>query len=139
MSEHLHLITFSEIAIKYLECLGYEAFPCTTENEARSRIDELTKKRKWPCFFFDSDTTGEKDFEEFYTGDEVIDMNRFAAIGVIQNNSEFDNIQLNRFVTAISSIRAKRKWTKAEMVDVFGMMLPEFQHKETGKYLDQKM
>lgn len=139
LNEQLHLITFSEIAIKYLEWLGYEAFFCTTENEARSCVEDLAEGKKWPCCFFDSDTTGEKDFEEFYTGDEVLDMNRFEAIGVIKNDPEFDEKQLDRFVTTISSMRAKRKWTKGKMVDLFSMMLPEFHHKETGKYLDQKM
>ena len=139
LSEKLHLITFSEIAVKYLEGLDYEAFPCATEDEARARVGELSAQKKWPCYFFDSDTTGEKDFEEFYTSKQVLDMNRFESIGVIKNDPEFDDNQLNKFETAISSMRSNASWTKAELVDLFNTMLPDFHHKETGKYLDQRM
>ena len=65
LSENLHLITFAEIARKYLTQLGYEPFECESEEEARGRCSELIKLKKWPCYFFKSDTTGEKDFEEF--------------------------------------------------------------------------
>ena len=67
LSEKLHLITFSEIAVKYLLQLGFEPYECETEEEARGRCDELIKSKKWPCYFFhECDTTGEKSFEEFY-------------------------------------------------------------------------
>jgi len=67
LSEDLHLTTFSDIAVRYLADLGYEAFECATEDEARERAPELIAKKQWPCYFFSSDTTGEKDFEEFFT------------------------------------------------------------------------
>ena len=70
LSEKLHLITFSEIAEKFLYQLGYQPYECETEEEARKRCDELIKIKKWPCYFFQSDTTGEKDFEEFFTDSE---------------------------------------------------------------------
>ena len=76
LSDKLHLITFSEIAEKYLEQLGFEPFECNSEGEARMRCDELIKSKKWPCYFFQSDTTGEKDFEEFYTDNEKLDMKK---------------------------------------------------------------
>ena len=72
LSEKLHLITFSEIAIRYLESMGYEAYVCDSENESRGRSKELIAQKKWPCYFFESDTTGEKDFEEFFTDKEDI-------------------------------------------------------------------
>jgi FlaA1/EpsC-like NDP-sugar epimerase len=64
LSEHLHLITFSEIAVRYLRERGYEPYECESEEEARDRADELIANKQWPCYFFNSDTTGEKDFEE---------------------------------------------------------------------------
>jgi FlaA1/EpsC-like NDP-sugar epimerase len=70
LSEKLHLERFSEIARRYLRSLGYEPYECATEEEARARVDELAARRRWPCYFFKSDTTGEKDFEEFYTDQE---------------------------------------------------------------------
>lgn len=139
LSERLHLITFSEIAIRYLESLGYETFPCATEDEARARVEGLAAQKKWPCYFFDSDTTGEKDFEEFYTDRETLDLKIFAAIGVIQNSAAFDGALLDRFEEAVSGMRSRGRWTKGEMVELFKTMIPEFGHKETGKYLDQRM
>ena len=67
LSEKLNLTTFSEIAKSYLKERGYEPYECQSENEARDKAEELIAKKRWPCYFFMSDTTGEKDFEEFYT------------------------------------------------------------------------
>ena len=76
LSDSLHLISFSDILIKYLKNLGYEAYVCKTEEEARDLIKSLPKEGKWPCLFTKSDTTGEKDFEEFYTSDETLDLDK---------------------------------------------------------------
>jgi FlaA1/EpsC-like NDP-sugar epimerase len=139
LSEHLHLITFAEIAVKYLEQLGYEAYLCATEEEARSRVDELTSQKKWPCYFFNSDTTGEKDFEEFFTSAETLDMKRFESIGVIKNEPNYDENLLNYFVDEVSKMKARGQWSKEELVCLFNRMIPDFGHKETGKYLDGRM
>ncbi len=139
LDHDLNLITFSEIAEKYLENLGYEPVPCSTEDEARSRVGELKSQRKYPVYFFKSDTTGEKDFEEFYTDREILDMERFEALGVIKNNAEFDSAKLNRFTETISSLRSNGTWTRGELIDLFNFMIPEFNHKETGKFLDGRM
>ena len=74
LSEHLHLTTFSNIAECYIKNLNYEPYHCSTEQEARDRSAELIKSRRWPCYFFKSDTSGEKDFEEFFTSEEILDM-----------------------------------------------------------------
>jgi FlaA1/EpsC-like NDP-sugar epimerase len=139
LSEHLHLVTFAEIAVKYLEQLGYEAYVCSTEDEARARVDELATQKKWPCYFFNSDTTGEKDFEEFFTDNETLDMARFASVGVIKNEPLFDERLLNHFVENIAAMNARGCWSKQEVVDLFNWMIPGFCHKETGKYLDGRM
>ena len=68
--------------------LGYKPYYCSTENEARDRADELISSNLWPCYFFKSDTSGEKDFEEFFTEKEILDMNRFNNFGVIKNRSQ---------------------------------------------------
>lgn len=139
LSEKLHLITFSDIAVRYLAALGYEAYECATEDEARSRAAELIAQRKWPCYFFKSDTTGEKDFEEFFTNKEVLDMARFESIGVIKNEPIFDSAVLDDFVARIDSMKQRGLWDKAELVELFNKMIPDFNHKETGKYLDGRM
>jgi len=139
LSENLHLITFAEIATRYLNEHGYTAYECASEDEARNRVDELLSQNKWPCYFFKSDTTGEKDFEEFYTDLEDLDMERFDSIGVIKNKIEYEEKKLDAFTDGISSLQDKKNWSKKDILNLFFNILPEFAHKETGKYLDQRM
>ena len=139
LSEHLHLITFSDIAERYLRKMGYEPFHCASEDEARDRIAELIAKKQWPCYFFNSDTTGEKDFEEFFTDNEDLDMSRFDGVGVIKNQPIFDSQKLDDFSAGVEALRENGNWKKQDIVDLFFDLLPEFAHKETGKYLDQRM
>jgi FlaA1/EpsC-like NDP-sugar epimerase len=87
LSESLHLITFAEIAVKYLKALDYDVDECDSEDEARQKIVDFSSKRKWPCLFTKSDTTGEKDFEEFFTNKEILDMARFENLGIIKNEN----------------------------------------------------
>ena len=139
LSEKLHLITFSEIAARYLRERGYEPYECESEDEARNSVEELIVNKQWPCYFFKSDTTGEKDFEEFFTDVEDLDMNRFKTIGVIRNRAEFDDDKLDEFTDKIEALREKGNWNKESIVKLYFSLLPEFTHKETGKYLDQRM
>lgn len=139
LSEKLHLTTFSEIAVRYLNELGYEPIECATEDEARENSDSLISQNKWPCYFFNSDTTGEKDFEEFFTGNEDVDMSRFNSIGVIRNAATFDSDMLDAFEFGMNKIRNSKNWLRQDIVNLFMQILPEFAHKETGKYLDQRM
>ena len=139
LSENLHLITFAEIAVKYLAEIGYEPYLCKDEEEARALIETLPQEGKWPCLFTASDTTGEKDFEEFFTDNETLDMDRFENLGVIINELNIEEDKLNLFESKINELKAARKWNKEEIVKLFFMMIPDFGHKETGKYLDSKM
>lgn len=139
LDEELNLVTFSSIAEKYLESLGYTPYLCETEQEARNRVEELKAKRQYPVYFFKSDTTGEKDFEEFYTEKETLVMNRFESIGVIQNPLSFDSARLDWFTEEIRRIKARGHWERRELIDLFNEMIPEFNHKETGKFLDGRM
>ena len=132
-------ITFSEIAEKYLESLGYEPVQCATEGEARSGVEELKRQKKYPVYFFKSDTTGEKDFEEFYTDKETLNMERFDAVGVIKNDAAYDESSLNLFKQTINSMRTTGHWSRSELIDLFNRIIPEFNHRETGKFLDEKM
>jgi len=139
LSEQLHLTTFSEIAERYITNLGYKPYHCSTEQEARDRSAELIASKRWPCYFFKSDTSGEKDFEEFYTVNEILDMERFNCLGVIKNEAKYDSSQLDDFLGVIDRLCAQVTWEKAPIVDLFNKMIPDFDHKETGKYLDGRM
>lgn len=139
LSEKLHLTTFSDIAVKYLKDLGYEAYECESEDEARSKVLELSAKKLWPCYFFDSDTTGEKDFEEFYTENEILDLQKFKNIGIIKNKPVFDDEKLENFKTKIEKIRSAKIWNRHDIIELFNQTIPNFNHKETGKFLDNRM
>jgi len=139
LSEAFHLISFADIAVKYLEQLGYEPYLCKTEEEARRLVDTLPEQGKWPCLFTDSDTTGEKDFEEFFTDQETLDMERFQNLGVIKNEPVYDEQNLQLFEKTIQELKQNQCWTKQQIVELFFRMIPDFGHKETGKYLDGKM
>ncbi|WP_059369206.1 UDP-N-acetylglucosamine 4,6-dehydratase [Treponema endosymbiont of Eucomonympha sp.] len=136
---NLNLIAFSEIAERYLKNMGYEPVQCATEDEARQKVLELKAKKQYPVYFFKSDTTGEKGFEEFYTKYEILDMNRFKEIGIIKKEVYCNEERLCFFIETIHKKRQKKTWTRAELVDLFNEMIPDFNHKETGKFLDEKM
>lgn len=139
LSEELHLITFAEIAQKYLLSKGFEPYLCEDEDEARDLIKKLPQQGKWPCLFTPSNTTGEKDFEEFFTSNETIDLYRFQNLGVVKNGLADNNDKLDYFLDSISEMRYRGQWTKEEIVSLFHEMIPEFGHEEKGKYLDSKM
>ncbi|MEF1278778.1 UDP-N-acetylglucosamine 4,6-dehydratase [Vibrio fortis] len=139
LSEALHLISFADIAVKYLKQRGYEPHLCDSEDEARELAKTLPAQGKWPCLFTSSDTTGEKDFEEFFTDKETLDMARFANLGIIKNDPLYQQELLSLFEDTIGQMKSDRAWTKEQIVDLFFTMIPDFGHKETGKYLDSKM
>ena len=93
----------------------------------------------WPCLFTDSDTTGEKDFEEFYIEGETLDLEKYSSIGVIKNTETVDSEKLEKFESEIYRLRHQGSWEKQQLIDLFHYMIPNFNHKETGKYLDGKM
>ena len=139
LSEVLHLISFADIAVKYLQEKGYKPYLCKDEDEARELIKILPEQGKWPCLFTKSDTTGEKDFEEFYTDKEVLDMDRFENLGVIKNEPEYVENQLNNFESAINQLKSTMDWDKKSIVSEFFKMIPGFDYEDKGKYLDGKM
>ncbi|ELY7391639.1 UDP-N-acetylglucosamine 4,6-dehydratase [Cronobacter universalis] len=139
LSEALHLISFADIAVLYLKQHGYEPYICETEDEARKLVKTLPKQGKWPCLFTSSDTTGEKDFEEFFTINETLNMERFINLGIIKNEPNYDQALLKHFEERIESMKASLAWNKEDIVKLFFEMIPDFGHKETGKYLDSKM
>ncbi|EOB3676105.1 UDP-N-acetylglucosamine 4,6-dehydratase [Vibrio vulnificus] len=139
LSEALHLITFADIAVKYLKKRGYEPHLCANEDEARELAKTLPAQGKWPCLFTESDTTGEKDFEEFFTDKEVLDMERFENLGIIKNEPLYQPELLSLFEEQIAQMKDQRAWSKEQIVALFFTMIPDFGHKETGKYLDSKM
>jgi len=89
--------------------------------------------------FTGSDTTGEKDFEEFFTDKETLDLERFQNLGVIKNAPDYDIDKIQGFESEIQRIKSAGTWGKQEIVDLFFKMIPGFGYLEKGKYLDSKM
>jgi len=139
LDHDLHLITFSEIAKKYIVDRGFEPYLCKTEQEARDKVASLSKEKKWPCLFTESNTTGEKSFEEFYTENEILDLEKHHNLGVVKNNPSFDEEKLSYFLKMISEYRSTKKWNKDHIVALFHKTIPNFGHVEENKYLDSKM
>lgn len=140
LNENLDLISFADIAVKYLQELGLKPYNCKTEDECRDKMNTLNLKEFWPCLFAASDTTGEKDFEEFFTDAEVLDMEKFENLGIIKNDDAvLNNAKVAYFSETITLLKQNKQWTKEEIVSLFNEMIPNFNHKEKGKYLDAKM
>ena len=139
LNENLNLIKFSDIALLYLKEKGLEPFICDTEEQARNYFNENKTDHNWPCLFTKSDTSGEKDFEEFFTENEKVDMERFEKLGVIKNELNFQEQKLIFFEKEIFKLKRSKVWDKIKIKELFNYMIPNFGHKETGKYLDNKM
>lgn len=137
----LSLLTFSDVAVRFLQANGYEPFEVASEDEARDRVSELAAERKWPCHFFESDTSGEKPFEEFYSSADIVDWDRFTDLGVIGAPSLTDSEQTRvaTFLETVARVRAQGMWTKPDLVQAIYDACPDLAHVETGRNLDQRM
>ncbi|MCK4790170.1 MAG: polysaccharide biosynthesis protein [Desulfobacteraceae bacterium] len=132
--------TFLEIALKLLVQLGYEPYKCSSEDEAIHRAEELLAEKKWPCYFSISDTTGEKSHEEFYSQNEVVDLNKYQRIGVIkQSVNDIDEKAIKEFIQFAQRARSNGTVKKSDYVFELQKVVPGLRHIETGKNLDQKM
>ena len=111
---------------------------CESEEDARSAI-KLKGDQEWPCLFSESDTTGEKSYEEFYTNNEILDLERFESFGIVRSNHYFEEDKLKNFCRSMQSIKNQKFISKEELLDLFCDLIPNFEHEERGKYLDSKM
>lgn len=139
LSESTNLVSFFDIVSRYLNDRGYQLYECKSEDEARDLIHTLPQIGQWPCFFSKSDTTGEKDFEEFYSDSEILDMDRFVNVGVIIDKLEYDENLLNNFINTINQLKKNKKWNKRLLVNEFSKLIANFNYHDQAKYLDGKM
>lgn len=139
--KEIKLTKFPEIARRFLESEGYEAVEVESEDEARARVDELAARKQWPCLFFETDTSGEKPFEEFYADDDVIDWDRFSGIGVVKwNRDEEETLRRTQeFIQRYHEINAASHWERADIVEMIRAASPDLSYVDTGKFLDSKM
>jgi len=140
LDEEHDMISFEAIALDLLGYLGLKADICATEEEARQKsllLDE--NSTSYPVYFFETDTSGEKPFEEFFTDKEVIDNYKFVMLGVIKNSVKRDIVEIDGIFQRLRTLFDSGNVTKAEIVDILREFLPTFEHIEKGKGLDSKM
>jgi len=138
--EQPQMLTFSSIADALLERLGYEAVQCASEDEARALAASLgPEDTRWPVYYFTSDTSGEKGFEEFYTNTETVDWERFTALGVVKGRTSQNVAGIRQLGSDLRGLFAQPELSKEEIVAVLARLVPTFHHVETGRSLDQKM
>ncbi len=134
------MITFSSICDRFLESLGYKKEECATDDEAKKFAAEMPEDSKiYPVVYFKSDTTGEKDYEEFYVPGEKLNMTRFSSLGVIEEVGSRPMQELDTFFAELEKIFTEPDFTKEEVVAAIKRFIPNFEHIERGKNLDQKM
>lgn len=134
------MMTFSSICDKFLVSMGYAPQLCATDVEAKHiAANRKVDDKNYPVVYFKSDTTGEKDFEEFFVEGELVNMSRFASLGVIESIEARPKEDIDILFNQLNSVFAKQEFTKSEIIDVMKEFLPNFEHEEKGKNLDQKM
>lgn len=133
-------ILFEDLVKDFIEYIGLEVDFCSTEEEAKNKALLLKDNSKsYPVYFFNSDTTGEKSYEEFYTGDEILDLKTYNSLGVIKNSFNINPKEINLIIKKIESLFSKQNASKTDLVNLLNNHLPNFNHLEKGKNLDSKM
>ena len=134
------MLTFSSICDEYIKAVGCEKKEFATDEEAKKFASDMTFDNKdYPVVYFKSDTTGEKAYEEFYVSGEKINMDRFCSLGVIEEVVKRPMTEIDAFFTEMENIFAEPDFTKEEVVMAIKRFIPNFEHEEKGKNLDQKM
>lgn len=134
------MLTFSSICDDFVKAEGFAKKECGSDAEAKRYASDMSYDNEtYPVVYFKSDTTGEKAYEEFFVPGEKIEMNRFLALGVVEQTTRHDMDEVNDFFNGLESIFQKEDFTKAQVVEAIKDFIPNFEHEEKGKNLDQKM
>lgn len=131
--------TFSSICDDFISEMGFEKHECSNDEEAKAFAASHLPGKKYPVVYFNSDTTGEKDYEEFVVDGEASDLDRFKALGVITSSKHRSKKEVENFISNLETLFSNRDFTKADVVECLKDFLPNFEHEEKGKNLDQKM
>ena len=134
------MLTFSSICDQFVKSEGFVKKECGSDAEAKQYAAKMGyDSETYPVVYFKSDTTGEKAYEEFYIPGERINMNRFMALGVVEETTRRPMPEVNTFFEKMETLFAKEDFTKAQVVEAIKEFIPNFEHEEKGKNLDQKM
>ena len=134
------MLTFSSICDDFVKAEGFKKVECDNDGVAKHYAAEMDyESDTYPVVYFKSDTTGEKAYEEFYVPGEKVNMERFYALGVVEQTTRRNMTEVNDFFSELEAIFQKDDFTKAEVVESIKKFIPNFEHEEKGKNLDQKM
>lgn len=140
LDDEKDMIPFDQIALDLLNSLDLKADVCRTEDEAKQKAlllnDNLTT---YPIYFFGSNTSGEKSFEEFFTDEEQLDNESFINLGVIKNSKKRNIAEIDEIFNRFNKLFESDEFSKSNIVEILNEYLPNFQHVEKGKGLDQNM
>ena len=138
--EEEKMITFSTICDCLLQVLDYKKKECITDEEARKYAYEMSDDCKiYPVVYFESDTTGEKAYEEFYVSGEKLNMKRFFSLGIIEDVKKRPLSDLNLLFKELELLFSQPDCHRSDIVSALERFLPNYEHDEKGKNLDQKM
>ncbi|WP_428741969.1 UDP-N-acetylglucosamine 4,6-dehydratase [Tenacibaculum sp.] len=132
------VMTFSDMAVKLLEEKGYEIDYCSSDKEAIKKAS-VSFDNRYPVHFSGSNTTGEKPYEEFYTDEEEVSLNRYKSLGVVVNLESREMSEVNELFNSLNLAFDKEETTKEDIVSIMKDFLVNFDHRELGKSLDSKM
>ena len=133
------LVNFKDITLDFFKYLNREIKICHSESEAKEAANSMNEDSSYPCYFFRTDTSGEKLYEEFYTNDDIVSLNNFESIGVITNSKKSSYIEINSAINDLITLFDSHNYKKEDIINSINIILPSFKHIETGKSLDQKM
>ena len=138
--EEEQMMTFDKIATAFLQENGFEVLECASDEEAIEKTEELKNGSiKYPVHYSNSNTSGEKAYEEFYTDTEIVDLNRLKALGIVTGKEIPDKERIKELFKKLNAAFEKEETTKEEVIAIMKAYLPNFEHIETGKSLDSKM
>jgi len=140
------MLTFSAICDDFIKANGLRKKECSSDEEAKKEAHSIDDSQftihsspiEYPVVYFKSDTTGEKAYEEFYVPGEKINMGRFRALGVIEEAYHRPMEEINAFFAKLEAL-FETDFTKEDVVNAIKEFIPNFEHEEKGKNLDQKM
>lgn len=134
------MMGFDKIATAFLHENGYEILECSSDEEAINKTEDLKKGSKfYPVHYSESDTSGEKPYEEFFTESEVVDMDRLQSLGIITGKVLPSKVRIYELFSKLEFLFDQESTTKEDVVKAIKEYLPNFEHIETGKSLDSKM
>lgn len=138
--EEEKLTLFKTITDAFIPAQGFELDVCQTGEEAKEKAKQLRHgATKYPVYYFPTETSGEKLFEEFYTQTDVVDRESFNGLGVIKNATKNRQEEVDKMIASLQDLLSTEEYSKADIVSEMQKFIPNFSHIETGKSLDQKM